>query len=78
MTGDKQTLRDLILKGFHLSVQEASREDLLRGAEAVIHSTRFVLVDAGGTIRGYYDGTDEDAMVQLLADLKTLHSQGKH
>ena len=78
LTGDKQTLRDLVLKGFHLSVQDATREDLLRGAEAVIHSTRFVLVDTGGTIRGYYDGTDDEAMAQLLADIRTLHSQGQH
>jgi protein SCO1/2 len=72
LTGDKQPLRDLVLHGFRLSVQEASREDLLAGAEAVIHSTRFVLVDEAGVIRGYYDGTDEQAMQQLLADLVVL------
>ena len=75
LTGDKRTLRDLVLKGFHLSVQDATREDLLRGAETVIHSTRFVLVDATGTIRGYYDATDEEAMQQLVADLNTLHAK---
>lgn len=72
LTGEKQHLRDLVLRGFHLSVQDASREDLLAGAEAVIHSTRFVVVDGEGVIRGYYDGTDEEAMEQLLADLAVL------
>lgn len=78
LTGDKQKLRDLVLNGFHLSVQDATREDLLRGAETIIHSTRFVLVDASGIIRGYYDGTDEEAMQRILADLKRLRKQAKH
>ena len=72
LTGEKQPLRDLVLRGFHLSVQDASREDLLAGAEAVIHSTRFVVVDGEGVIRGYYDGTDEEAMQQLINDLGVL------
>jgi len=74
LTGDKQTLRDLVLHGFHLSVQDATREDLLAGAETVIHSTRFVVVDPQGVIRGYYDGTDAEAMQQLVKDLGTLHA----
>jgi protein SCO1/2 len=75
LTGDKQTLRDLVLNGFHLSVQDATREDLLAGADAVIHSTRFVVVDPQGVIRGYYDGTDKEALEQLITDLGTLHAQ---
>jgi cytochrome oxidase Cu insertion factor (SCO1/SenC/PrrC family) len=75
LTGDKQTLRDLVLNGFHLSVQDATREELLAGADEVIHSTRFVVVDPRGVIRGYYDGTDDEALKQLVTDLGTLHAE---
>jgi hypothetical protein len=37
-----------------------------------IHSTRIVLVDRGGIIRGYYDATDADAITRLLADTNHL------
>jgi hypothetical protein len=30
---------------------------------ALIHSTRNILVDRGGVIRGYYDATDADALL---------------
>jgi protein SCO1/2 len=36
------------------------------------HSLRFTLVDGKGTIRGYYDGTDPEAIAKLYADLGTL------
>jgi len=79
LTGEKQALRDLVLRGFHLSVQDASREDILAGAESVIHSTRFVVVDEVGVIRGYYDGTDDEALQKLMDDLVVLGEEAaKH
>ncbi|MFQ5600661.1 MAG: SCO family protein [Candidatus Krumholzibacteriia bacterium] len=75
LTGDKQQMRRLVREGFHLAVQDASPEDIAQGAEAVLHSTRFVLVDAQGTIRGYYNGLDEEAVEQLGRDLQRLTSE---
>ena len=40
--------------------------------EPILHSTRFVLVDAQGRIRGYYDGFDEESMAKLRRDLDAL------
>jgi protein SCO1/2 len=37
-----------------------------------LHSSKFVLVDGGGEIRGYYDSTDEDDMKKLAADIARI------
>ena len=41
-------------------------------AEPITHSTRFVLVDKQGEIRGYYAGTEEGEVKRLAADAKRL------
>jgi cytochrome oxidase Cu insertion factor (SCO1/SenC/PrrC family) len=72
LTGDKVQLRKLSTDGFHLPASDVSPEEAAQGVEAVLHSTRLVLVDAQGHIRGYYDGTDAKAMEQLGQDLRRL------
>jgi cytochrome oxidase Cu insertion factor (SCO1/SenC/PrrC family) len=72
LTGDKPQIRALVTDGFHLGIDEPSPEELAQGAEAVLHSTRFVLVDPQGRIRGYYDGNDDEAMEQLGHDVAQL------
>lgn len=72
LTGDKPQIRALVREGFHLGVDEASPEDVAKGVEAVLHSTRFVLVDPQARIRGYYDGNDDEAMDQLGHDVAQL------
>ena len=39
---------------------------------AIVHSTKLVLVDAQGAIRGYYDGEDEAALKRLEGDAADL------
>jgi len=57
-------------------VTELSRKGFLLGATEVpgeiLHSDRFVLVDADGFIRGYYKGTEEAEIKKLIEDTKTL------
>jgi protein SCO1/2 len=72
LTGDKPQIRRLVQEGFHLAVDDATPQDIAAGAEAVLHSTRFVLVDGRGRIRGYYDGTDEAAVARLGRDLERI------
>ena len=38
----------------------------------ILHSDRFVLVDADGEIRGYYDGLDPASVDRLAADARRL------
>jgi protein SCO1 len=65
LTGDKNTIYRLSRDEFKLATGEG-------GAAGPIHSTRMVLVDRGGVIRGYYDATDADAVTRLLADTNHL------
>jgi protein SCO1/2 len=65
LTGDKNTIYHLARNGFKLATLEG-------GATGPIHSTRIVLVDRSGVIRGYYDATDADAVTRLLADTTHL------
>lgn len=75
VTGDRAALYDLIGKGFRLSVAERSPAEAADGGELITHSDRFVLVDAAGAIRGYYHGTDADAVDAVLKDLAALQGR---
>src|SRR5437867_2707513 len=68
LTGEKQALHDLCMKGFQLPLDDTGGTP----DEPIAHSTRFVLVDKAGEIRGYYDGTEDDELKRLAADAKTL------
>jgi protein SCO1/2 len=66
LTGDKDQLYRLSKEGFKLGVEINPQPNTL---EPILHSTRFVLVDGEGRIRGYYDGFDEESMGRLERDL---------
>lgn len=68
LRGEKPVIRALAREGFKLAVQDGDPKD----PEPVLHSTRFVLVDGTGTIRGTYDSLDEEKMAALLADTRRL------
>jgi cytochrome oxidase Cu insertion factor (SCO1/SenC/PrrC family) len=67
LTGSKSTIYDLSKNGFKLAVSDGSEE-----AGVPVHSTRIVLVDRHGEIRGYYEATAADAVTKLLADTSHL------
>ncbi len=62
LTGSIDDIQTLMVDGFMIG----SAEDPL------FHSNRFVLVDAAGTIRGFYMGTEEESVDLLLNDLHRL------
>lgn len=66
LTGDKRTIFDLALRGFKLSVQDATAVD------PILHSTYFMLVDRRGQIRGAFDGAAEDGVERLTAAVRAL------
>jgi protein SCO1/2 len=68
LTGEEEALHRLARQGFKLAVDPAPPV----GGEPILHSTRFVLVDARGDIRGYYDAFDEESMAKLDRDLRAL------
>jgi protein SCO1/2 len=68
LTGDKAVIFDLANKGFKLSVTEERNNP-----EPVTHSTKLVLVDRTGMIRGFYEGAGEtDDTPRLVADIGRL------
>ncbi|MFQ5850624.1 MAG: SCO family protein [Candidatus Binatia bacterium] len=71
LTGEREEIYRLTHEGFRLSaVPVSSIKD--KNDSAILHSSRFVLVDGEAKIRGYYDSSDLEALVRLRRDLKTL------
>jgi len=68
LTGPQEALHHLSRDGFKLAVAPAGGP----ADEPILHSTRFVLVDARGRIRGYYDGFDQESIERLERDLRAL------
>jgi protein SCO1/2 len=67
LTGPRSAIYQLSHDGFKLAVSDGG------DAQGVpVHSTRMVLVDRHGQIRGYYDAAEPDAMTKLLADTNHL------
>jgi len=69
LTGDERDIRRLAQEGLKLPVADG---DPSRGEDEILHSQRFVLVDAQSRVRGAYDVRDQEAMFQLRADLRRL------
>jgi protein SCO1/2 len=67
LTGPKRAIYKLSHDGFKLAVSDGRDEQGLP-----VHSTRMVLVDRHGQIRGYYEATEADAITKLLADTNHL------
>jgi len=72
LTGDEAEMRRLAVDGLKLGVAPAAADDPRAAQEPVTHSTRFVLVDGQGRIRGYYDAFDDGSVGKLLRDAARL------
>lgn len=70
VTGDKKEIYDLARKSYLVAKdQPYSPYDL-------VHTENFVLVDPQRRIRGFYDGTDPEAIETLLKDIAILKKEG--
>jgi len=65
LTGDQKTLDALDRRSFMLGNVDGSLE----------HSTRFVLVDRHGKIRGYYGAAQDDPTPALIVDIRRLERE---
>jgi protein SCO1/2 len=66
LTGTPETVHLLAYTTFHVG-------DVLGKIE---HSTKFILVDKRGAIRGYYSSMDAEGIPALLRDVEVLRSDG--
>ena len=71
VTGDKKQIYELARKSY-LAVKEDGNGD----EYDMIHTENFILVDKKRRIRGFYDGTKEEDMQQLLKDIQILKKEG--
>ena len=67
VTGKKKELYQLARKGYFITASDGDGSD-----QDFVHSEKFVLVDKSGMIRGYYDGTDGEDVVELIEDIYML------
>jgi protein SCO1 len=66
LTGPKKTIYDFALKELMLGLQDKEVDS------GFVHSTRFVLIDKKGTVRGFYDGLDTARLSDLSRDIGLL------
>ncbi len=66
--GEREAMQRFAVSGMKLPAQMVGPG----GAEEILHSSRFVLVDAEGRIRGYYEGTPPEGVERLLEDVAKL------
>ena len=67
VTGDKKQIYALARKSYL-----AVKEDGDGGSYDMIHTENFILIDPDRRIRGFYDGTDPEAIDKLWSDLQLL------
>jgi protein SCO1/2 len=68
LTGKRATIYNLSQNGFKLAATNDA-------SGIPLHSSRLILVDRSGVIRGYYDATSPDAVTKVLADASHLHRE---
>ena len=66
VTGEKKQIYDLARKSY-LAVEDAEY-----GKFDMIHTENFILIDKQRQIRGFYDGTNDDEIEQLISDIEIL------
>jgi len=62
LTGDRHAIDSLDRRAFMLGNVDGTMQ----------HSTRFVLIDRHGSIRGYYGTSEDDPTVRLIVDIRRL------
>lgn len=77
VTGPQKDLYALSTDGFKLAAMEIppSQQKPGEGDGPFLHSSKFVLIDRRGDIRGYYDSTDEDDVQKLRADIGRIQDE---
>jgi protein SCO1/2 len=66
-TGQKDSIYNLAHNGYFISAGEEKN-----GPEAFLHSSKLILVDKEGRIRGYYDGTSQTEVDRLVTEIKVI------
>jgi cytochrome oxidase Cu insertion factor (SCO1/SenC/PrrC family) len=80
LTGDEKTVREVVVGQFKQGLTRQDGADVKPGDE-FDHSTRLLLVDAGGVVRGYYPGLYDPEVhgspAAFAADLDRLKARAR-
>lgn len=69
LTGDKEKVHHLVRDGFHLGVESNPRAP---AGQEVTHSSRLVLVDKRGRVRGHFEGEMVDPEGKPIDDVPRI------
>ncbi|WP_461091320.1 SCO family protein [Spirosoma gilvum] len=72
VTGDREKIYDIGQNSYMVTAQQDSS-----APGGVVHSGAFILVDKQKRIRGIYDGTTEEGVDKLMADMERLLAEYK-
>lgn len=72
LTGPKREINRLAVEGLKLVVYEKKPEEREVPADLFLHSTKFVLVDGQGRIRGWFDGENAQSKGEIVRAVKML------
>jgi len=72
LTGQKDSIYKIAQTSYFTTAMEDKTEP-----DGFIHSGAFLLIDKKGRIRGKYDGTQEDEVNRLIADIKKLRNENE-
>lgn len=75
LTGSKDAIYDLAVGSLKLGVEETAEEARQSGDDLFIHSTKFVLLDPRGRVRGYFDGAEPTGVDLLLEAIAKLEKE---
>ncbi len=67
LTGKKAEIRKMVVEGFKLAAEPGVERD-----KDILHSSKLVLVDKAGRIRGYYDGLLSESAEQIRGAAELL------
>jgi protein SCO1 len=70
LTGSKKEIYSLARKSFQVIATDGDG-----GPDDFIHSDQLILMDTQKRIRGYYNGTEEKEITQLIKDIKKLEHE---
>ncbi len=72
LTGPKALLNRLAVDDLKLVVVEKDPVQRMSAEDLFLHSTKFVLLDRQGRLRGIYEGTEQSGRESLVRDLRIL------
>ncbi|MGA1235940.1 MAG: SCO family protein [Limisphaerales bacterium] len=72
LTAERGYINRLVMDEFLLALSEKPMEEREAEDDLFLHSTKWVLVDRRGRLRGIYEGTERSSVSQAMRDIRHL------